>query len=143
MRARFVLVAVLLLAVGASPLAGRPHDRGQRACRRACGNAVRSCMTASGKGLRACKAEVRFRCAREGLPVCSPALLPLPRGSCSESAPACGGSCPFAEFGCVPNGGGGCNCEAAACGRARSCSLGVCSDSWRVCVLRAGRCKCV
>ena len=135
------LTAALLLVVFASAAEGGPRTQ----CRRACGSAVRSCMTASGQGLRACKEQVLRRCAREGLPACSSSPLPPGASRCSESgAPACAGSCPLAEFSCVPNPRGGCNCEAPACDRARSSSCnGVCRHAGRVCVARGGRCKCV
>src|SRR5438094_9507670 len=141
MRATATLTAALLLAVFALPAEGGSRQE----CRRACGSAVRSCMTASGQSLRACREAVVRRCAREGLQACSSSLLPPDAGTCSESAaPACQGTCPLAEFRCVPNPLGGCNCEAPACGRARSSACnGVCRHPGRVCVARGGRCRCV
>ena len=61
----------------------------------------------------------------------------MPEGGCVHSlAPACGGSCPMPQFSCVPNGIGGCGCEAPACGRAGSsaCTIGVCPNAGQACV---------
>src|SRR3989442_10494022 len=132
MRATPRLTAALLLVVFASAAEGGPRTQ----CRRACGSAVRSCMTASGQGLRACREQVLRRCAREGLQACASSPLPPGAVRCSESgAPACAGSGPLAEFSCVPNPRGGCNCEAPACDRAHSSSCnGVCRPAGRGCV---------
>ena len=138
--ARTLTPAFLLGVLVLSAHAGRRNE-----CERACGAAIRSCMMATAQGLRACREQVIGQCAREGISACWGAPLPPDAGSCYEGvAPACGGSCPLREFRCVPNPAGGCNCEAPACGRSRKMECGgVCRNLKRVCVLRAGRCKCV